>query len=79
MEVEGPFPEAWPTESYRRVFGNVDPKTGTLADAEKLLRDLLPRAFRRPVTEGEEKPFVELVAASLESGQPFEACAASGH
>lgn len=24
MEVEGPFPEAWPTESYRRVLGDVD-------------------------------------------------------
>ncbi|MDA1233083.1 MAG: DUF1592 domain-containing protein, partial [Planctomycetota bacterium] len=73
MEVEGPFAETWPTESYRRVFGDVDPKNGTLADAEKLLRDLLPRAFRRPVADGEEKPFVELAAASLESGQSFEA------
>lgn len=78
MEVEGPFPEAWPTESYRRVFGDVDPKTGTLADAEKLLRKLLPRAFRRPVSEGEEKPFVALVAASLESGQPFDASLRAG-
>ena len=78
MEVEGPFPEAWPTESYRRVFGDADPKTGTLADAEKLLRALLPRAFRRPVSEGEERPFVALVASSLESGQPFEASLRAG-
>ncbi|MFM9964857.1 MAG: DUF1592 domain-containing protein [Planctomycetaceae bacterium] len=78
MEVEGPFPEAWPTESYRRVFGDADPKTGTLADAKKLLRALLPRAFRRPVSEGEEKPFVALVASSLESGQPFEASLRAG-
>ena len=73
MEVEGPFPEAWPTESYRRVYGDVDPKTGTLADAEKLLKELLPKAFRRPIQSGEEKPFVALVAASMESGQPFPA------
>lgn len=78
MEVEGPFPDHWPTESYRRVFGDVDPKTGTLADAEKLLRDLLPRAFRRPVTDGEEKSFVALVAASLEAGQPFETSLRAG-
>lgn len=78
MEVEGPFEEAWPTESYRRVFGDIDPAKGTLADAEKLLRNLLPRAFRRPVTEGEEKPFVELVAASLESGESFEASLRAG-
>lgn len=78
MEVEGPLPETWPTESYRRVFGDVDPQRGTLADAEKLLRELLPRAFRRPVVEGEEKPFVALVASSLESGQPFEASLRAG-
>lgn len=78
MEVEGPFPEAWPTESYRRVFGDADPKRGTLADAEKLLRELLPKAFRRPVTEGEERPFVTLVAQSLESGQPFDASLRAG-
>ncbi len=78
MEVEGPFPEAWPTESYRRVFGDTDPKRGTLADAEKLLRELLPKAFRRPVIEGEEKPFVTLVALSLEMGQPFEASLRAG-
>ena len=79
MEVAGPFPEAWPTESYRRVFGDADPKAGTLADAEKLLRVLLPRAFRRPVAEGEEKPFVALVAKSLAMGQPFEAALRTGY
>ena len=79
MEVEGPFPETWPTESYRRVFGDADPKLGTLADAEKLLRALLPRAFRRPVAEGEVKPFVALVAKSLEMGQPFEAALRAGY
>ena len=78
IEVEGPFPEAWPTRSYRRVFGDIDPKRGTLADAEKLLRELLPKAFRRPVAEGEEKPFVAIVAASLKSGQPFEASLRAG-
>jgi mono/diheme cytochrome c family protein len=79
VETEGPFPEAWPTESYRRVFGEADPKQGTLADAEKLLRVLLPRAFRRPVAEDEVKPFVALVAKSLEMGQPFEAALRAGY
>ena len=78
IEVEGPFSETWPTDSYCRVFGDVDPQRGTLADAEKLLRELLPRAFRRPVADGEEKPFVALVASSLESGQPFEASLRAG-
>ena len=78
IEIEGPLPEVWPSESYRRVFGDVDPKSGTLADAEKLLKTLLPKAFRRPTTEAEVKPFVALVAKSLEGGQPFEAALRCG-
>lgn len=78
VEIEGPLPEAWPTESYRRVFGEADPKKGTLADAEKLLSALLPRAFRRPVAEGEVKPYAALVAKSLEAGQPFETALRAG-
>lgn len=78
MEVEGPFPEAWPTVRYRRVFGDSDPKTGTLADAEKIVRDLLPRAFRRRVADGEEQPFVTLMASLLESGQSYETALRAG-
>jgi mono/diheme cytochrome c family protein len=79
VEVEGPLPESWPTESYRRVFGDADPKSGMLADAEKLIRALLPRAFRRAVVEGEEKPYVALVAKSLEMGQSFESSLRAGY
>ncbi len=79
IEVEGPLPEPTTTESYRRVFGDVDPKTGKLADAEKLIRAFLPRAFRRPMRLGEEKPYVDLVAKSLETKQPFEAALRTGY
>jgi hypothetical protein len=79
VEVEGPLPETWPTESYRRVFADVDPNAGKLADAEKLLRTLLPKAFRRPVTEDEVKPFVALVSKALEMGLPFEAALRTGY
>ena len=72
MEVEGPLPEKWPTESYRRVYGDVDPKMASLTDAESLLKKLLPRAFRRPLQPGEERNYTDLVAAALNSGQSFE-------
>ncbi|MCC6508172.1 MAG: DUF1592 domain-containing protein [Pirellulaceae bacterium] len=72
IEVEGPLPEAWPTESYRRVYGEVDPKQGTLADADTLLRQFLPKAFRRPIEAGEVEPFVELVNQSLQNDLPFD-------
>jgi len=79
VEVEGPLPETWPTESYRRVFADVDPKVGKLADAEKLLRAFLPKAFRRQVTEDEVKPFVALVSKAFEMGLPFEAALRTGY
>lgn len=78
IEIEGPLAETWPSESYRRVFGEVDPKRGTLADIEMLLRAFLPKAFRRPVTDGEEKPFVAIAAASMESGASFETALRAG-
>ena len=79
VEVEGPLPETWPTESYRMVFSDVDPKVGKLADAEKLLRAFLPKAFRRQVTEDEVKPFVALVSKAFEMGLPFEAALRTGY
>jgi hypothetical protein len=78
IEIEGPLPETWPTESYRRIYGEVDPAHGTLADAEKILRGFLPKAFRRPVQPDEVKPYGALVAKALEDGQPFEIALRAG-
>ena len=50
------------------VYGDVNPKTATVADAERLLKELLPRAFRRPIQPGEERAYTNLVAAALNSG-----------
>lgn len=72
IEVEGPLPEAWPTESHRRIYGDADPKSGTAADAEKVLRGLLPRAFRRPITDEDLRPYLRLVADALGAGKPFD-------
>jgi len=41
-------------------------------DAGKLLRDFVPRAFRRPVTEAEVTPFIGLVKSRLANGYSFE-------
>lgn len=71
MEVAGPHPEEWPTESFRAVFADVDPATGTIADAGRLLREFLPRAFRRPVRTGEEQPFLDVVEAAMANGSSF--------
>lgn len=73
IDIEGPLAEAWPTGSYRRVYGDVaDPKKGTLADAEKSLRALLPKAFRRPTTDADLAPYLKLVSQALDAGQSFD-------
>jgi hypothetical protein len=78
IEIEGPLPETWPTESYRRIYGDVDPAHGALGEAENILRGFLPKAFRRPVQPDEVKPYVALVAKALEDGQPFEIALRAG-
>jgi mono/diheme cytochrome c family protein len=72
IEVEGPLPEVWPTESYLRVMGDADPKRGSIDDAKTILGKLLPRAFRQPTTEGDLAPYLKLVGDSLDAGKPFD-------
>jgi hypothetical protein len=40
-------------------------------DAERLLRSFLPRAFRRPVSEGEQQHFIQATLAKLDQGHTF--------
>lgn len=71
IEVEGPN-NPWPPVSYTRLLGQVSLDKGSLADAESILRRLLPKAFRRPVTEDEVKLYVAMVGSSLKQGRTFE-------
>jgi mono/diheme cytochrome c family protein len=86
-EVEGPLHEMWPPPSHRRLFGDLEQKPSPVrdgrnrievvsknpeADAERILRNFARRAFRRPVTDAEVKPFVELVKAKLAAKHSFE-------
>src|SRR5205823_11898177 len=43
-----------------------------LADAERLLRDFMRRAFRRAVTDADVKPFLARVKAKLDVKSSFE-------
>lgn len=70
FEIEGPL-EPWPPPSRARLLGKVDPKLGTAADAERILAELLPRAFRRPVKPEETARYVGLVKDALAQGRPF--------
>jgi mono/diheme cytochrome c family protein len=70
-EVEGPITAEWPPASYRWLYGDLDLKKGTLADAEKILKAFVPRAYRRPVSDAEVQPFIDLVKSRLDEKLDF--------
>lgn len=87
VEIEGPLHDSWPPPSHRRIFGDLPqvkaPHPGVpgrlevvskepLADAERILRAFLRRAFRRAVTDEDVKPFLARVQAKLAAKASFE-------
>ena len=48
------------------------------ADAERIIRDLAARAFRRPVSDEVVDPFVDLTLGRLENGHTFEQAVRTG-
>lgn len=78
VEVEGPLLEAWPPRGYQELLGSLALQDGTLADAEKALRKLAPRAFRRPITDDDVEPYLALVRAALAQKRPFDAALRDG-
>ena len=73
VEVEGPLHDTWPPPGHQRLFGDVDVKTAGEKDVEGLLAPFAARAFRRPVTREDVRPYVELAASQLREKVPFEA------
>lgn len=87
LELEGPLYDAWPPSSHQRIFGDLPQKSAPAvnqkqrvevasqnpaADAERILRDVARRAFRRTVTDDELKPILNLVKARLAENYSFE-------
>ena len=79
--------DSWPPESYRVLFDRLSPCAGVgpggkagcwipassqpLADAQRLLRRFMASAFRRPLSEEEERPYLQRVTADLDRGVAF--------
>ncbi|MFO0868780.1 MAG: DUF1592 domain-containing protein [Pirellulales bacterium] len=88
VEVEGPLHETWPPASHRRLFGDLPQQPvaagggnagrvevvsqDPLRDAERILRRFAARAWRRPVSDEELRPLVELVRVKLAEPRSFE-------
>ena len=85
VEVEGPLYDTWPPESHRRIFGDLmqgpDERnryrlevvsSDPTEDAARILHDFARRAFRRPVTDDDVRPFLDLFEAKRAEGYSFE-------
>jgi hypothetical protein len=93
VQVEGPLNDTWPPPSHRRIFGDLPQERAPLpnvpdrvevvskdpaADAERVLRPFVRRAFRRAVTDDDLKPFLTLVRAKLAEKRTFEQATRAG-
>ncbi|MBI1246622.1 DUF1592 domain-containing protein [bacterium] len=101
VETYGPLDQSFPSESTKKLFGDVDTitmkeewpvwmrhrknvkshsvdSTDPKNDLVRMLKDFIPRAFRRPVSEEEMQPFIDLALNRLEKGRTFEQAARSG-
>jgi len=71
VEITGPLYDQWPPESHTRLVGNLDLKTGSLDDAQRILKQFVSRAFRRPASDAAVARYVDLVAGRLSAGRTF--------
>jgi mono/diheme cytochrome c family protein len=87
VDVEGPLTDSWPPPGHRRLFGDLPQAPAPSyhhrdrvevvskapdADAERILRAFLRRAFRRSVSDDDVKPFLALFRMKRAAGRSFE-------
>jgi hypothetical protein len=82
MEAEGPILDQWPPAGHKLLFGALPILAGKdgeaevvsenpRADAERLLRDFMRRAYRRPVEEEDVRRFLKVADAAFAAGAGF--------
>ena len=79
LTIEGPLFESWPPPSTRKLLAGVEFDDAgevvlTRAPYEHVIdvvTEFAPRAFRRPLAEGELEAYASLALPLLESGRPF--------
>ena len=72
FEVEGPLDaKEWPPATRKQLLGDTDPERGTFADAERIVKQFAPRAFRRPVSDADLAPYLALVRERMDKGVKF--------
>jgi len=94
LEVEGPLISEWPSAGHRLLFGDLALRTPAAsdddghaavvsadpqADAARLLRAFMARAYRRPVAEADVLRLLALVRGALASGSSFTEAMLAGY
>jgi hypothetical protein len=89
LEVEGPLHDEWPTAGHRLLFGDLLLKSTDTGvdvvpknpreDAERLLRNFVRQAYRRPVAESEEVRFLPVIEGALKTGSRFTDAMIAGY
>jgi hypothetical protein len=81
MEVEGPIYPQWPLAGHQLVFGDLPLKESAEGvevvsanpkqDSERLLRNFMARAYRRPFAEADFQRFLAVTHHALDTGSSF--------
>ena len=78
LEVEGPLYDQWPPRSHTMLLGDEQQQPQDLTRAEQILREFLPRAYRRPVTAAELSSTLAVIDRELQNGADFHAALRTG-
>jgi hypothetical protein len=73
VEMEGPIVDVWPPAPATRLLGKRDWGQANVTDAQSILRQFVPRAYRRPVLDEEFAPYFALLKSRLDKGYSIEA------
>lgn len=72
VEFEGPYYETWPPETHRRILIASTNRDDPAAYARNVLQNFATRAFRRPVTDRELQPIIDVWKASYDTRHDFQ-------
>jgi len=78
IECEGPLYEQWPPRSHQIVLFKGEQGSEDPAYIREIFQRLMTRAFRRPVTDAEVAPIVDLCKSELSAGATFNDAICAG-
>ncbi|HZE98076.1 MAG TPA: DUF1592 domain-containing protein [Planctomycetota bacterium] len=90
LEVEGPLLDQWPSAGHQLLFGDLPIRqtapgkveidsANPKADADRLLRAFIRKAYRRPAAEADIARFAQVIHKALDGGIPFADAMIAGY